>query len=286
MKRILKVLAVLLLVLVLIGVGVGLFADRAAAKAIERGGGYALGVPTKVESADVGFFSQSFGLSGLSVDNPEGFDDEEHFLSLSDAGIEVDVGTLMSDSIHVPELRITGLALAIERTSKGTNYGKILEHLERFESGEAPPPEEPAEPGPRIVIDRVVVRDLVATVDLTDLGGEATDLPPIRLSELIVKDVDTGAKGQTVARLFAELLPRILEAILKEGAGILPEDILADLGGRLESLSEVAVQEGKEAASEAIEGAKEEIGEKTKQAAEKLEKGIGGLLDGKKDEQQ
>ena len=103
MKWLLKI-AVILIVLVVIVVGAAFFyVDSIAKGAIERGATYALGVNTTLGSADVGLLSGEFSMSGLDVDNPEGFV-EAHFLRLGTGYVSVSLGaTALPYSITNPD---------------------------------------------------------------------------------------------------------------------------------------------------------------------------------------
>lgn len=58
-------------VLLLLGAVIAfLFIDSIAKQAIERGGFYALGVETELDSTDIGLFSGQFRLDVLHVANP------------------------------------------------------------------------------------------------------------------------------------------------------------------------------------------------------------------------
>ena len=68
----------ILLILLLAGIGLLIgsvtLIDAFAKKGIEAGGTYCLGVPTTLDSANIGIVSGMFGLQGLTVANPEGYE--------------------------------------------------------------------------------------------------------------------------------------------------------------------------------------------------------------------
>ena len=129
--------------------------DSVAKTGIEKGGSYALGVPTALDSASIGIASGKFGLSGLAVDNPQGF--EGKFLKLGDGGVEVSLGSLMKDTVVLPRLALSDVELDLKRTSSGSNYGIILDNLKKLESGEKAKPKE-EKPGKTFKISEVVIR--------------------------------------------------------------------------------------------------------------------------------
>ena len=94
--------------------------------------------------------------------------------------------SLMSDHVAVPLIEIVGVQLDLERNPRGTNYGHILENLERFESTE--PADKDTGPGKSFALERLVIRDARAKLDLLLIGGEATQVS-ITIPEIILEDL-------------------------------------------------------------------------------------------------
>jgi hypothetical protein len=231
MKNLVRILVGLLLLLIAAAV-VGVFMlDSLVREAVERGGSYALGVPTELASADIGLVSGEFELGRLRVANPAGYKQPD-FLSVRTTRLELPLSALREERITVPLLEIEGIALDLERNATGTNYGVILENLKRLETG-APAP--PAEKGKAFVVQRLVVRDVHASIDLVPALGAVGDLTKLSLSipEVVVEELGS---DMTVAQLCAVVVKTILNAALQQGAGKLPEEFLADLRSRLQGL--------------------------------------------------
>jgi hypothetical protein len=231
MKKLLRILAVLVLLLVvLLGIGV-LFIDRAVVAAVEKGGTYALGVETKLDGADIGL--GSFGLEGLSVANPPGFEGA-HFLVLGTGQLEVETGSILADQIVAPLLELREVTVELDRGKDGTNYGVILKNLERFESkDEAPEP--PEEGGKTVLVQKLRIHDVTAHVNLIGVAPITVTIP-----EIAVDDLDSS--GMTAAQIASLLVRTLLTSILQAGGGILPDDILKDLGGQLQNVGTVALE--------------------------------------------
>ncbi len=260
MKKILRVLLVLL-VLVVVALVIGMvFIDRAVVAAVEKGGTYALGVETELGSADVGL--GSFAMEGLSIANPPGFSNE-HFVELGSARLEVKTDTILSDQIVAPLFEVRAVAVDIDRNKEGTNYGVILKNLERFESKEPKPEEQPG-PSKTVLLEKVRIYDVTATVKVLPMGGEATRFT-VQIPEIAVDDLDSG--GMTAAEITSLLVRTILTSVLKAGKGILPEDLLKDLGAQLENVEAVALEITGEALKEVTEGLGE-AGKELEKAAE------------------
>ncbi len=273
MKLLLRILAGLALVVLLAVAGTMLFLDSLAREAVERGGTFALGVPTELESADIGIFSGDLGLAGLRVANPPGFSRPD-FFSLGKAQLESSLGSLLGDAVTVSLLELQGIALDLERNKSGTNYGAILDHLSRFES-EAEKPQEEGEAGggKTFLLECLVVRDVTATIDLLPVAGDATRVT-LSIPEIVLKDL--GSEGMSAAQICALVVKTILSAALQAGADVLPADLLKDLRGRLKGLESVALAISGQTVEEVQGALQEALGTE----AEKALKGAGEKLEG------
>ena len=249
MKKLLLVAALGLGLLVLL-VGVGIyFAGSIAKTAIERGGTYALGVPTTLESADLGLFSGRFGLHQLDVANPKGFS-APSFLRLSDARFEVELASLSSDLVEAPLLTLDGLEVTLVKRDGQTNYARILERLEELQAeddaggsggqGEGGEEQAPSEGSTKkFVIREVAITNVVAHIDMVPQGGKLTqftvNIPEIRLENV-------GQDGESLSQIVGELTQVLLAAIAQSGGGILPDEIIGDLQQGLGSLKAQAFE--------------------------------------------
>lgn len=309
-----RILIGLLILLVAVVAAAAFTIDRIVSEGIERGGSYALGVPTRVGFVRLRLLDGSFRLRGLRVANPAGFD-EPHFLRLGSAAVDVDLGSLRQDLVVVPLFALDGIDVALEREGQKTNYGVILKNLERFESGEAPveversePGEAPAEAGPsatqkRFIVKRIVIRDVNALLEWSGVASDQTALK-VSIPEIRLRDIGAhNAQGVVMAELTDIIVKAILGAIaqhgtnlpvavlgsLRSGVGALrsvPSEVVAGVGGKaVEKISEALPEEVQGVArglgGEAVGGAGKAVG---KEATEALE-GLGGLLGGKREEE-
>jgi hypothetical protein len=303
MKRAVKIVGVLIVVLVLVVVGGVFWIDSIAKVGVETGATYALGVKTTVGEMDIGLFSGEAGMSKLNVRNPEGFD-APHFLELGNGNVAVSLGSLMEDTVVIPELTLSALSMNLERKGTKANYGVILNELKKFESKEGAEPAKPkerteAEGGKGFVVKHVAIDDVTVQVDLLPVGGEATRVP-LRIDRIELKDVGSGsAGGVQLGELTGIIMKAVLTSVVDKGGNLIPADIADELAKGLEGLGglgDVTVQvvgDVTKVVDEQIgqlgQGA-QEVGEKIeeglKDAGKKLEEGIGGLLkkkEGKKD---
>jgi hypothetical protein len=228
MKIVVAAVAAVVLLLVVAVVVVFRQIDRIARTGIERGGTSVLGVSTTVDEADVGVFSGTFDMSGLTIANPEGYP-SPHFMTVADADVAVTLSSLLEDTVMLPELRVGMIDVNLDRTGGVANYQRILDHIGKSESGGG------AEEGKKFVIDTLVIDG--ATVHVTGIpgltlaaGDVAVTVPQIRLE-------DVGTKEPLTTREIVSLVVKtVLSATIEASGGVLPAEILGDLRGRLEQL--------------------------------------------------
>lgn len=286
MKLLLKIVVGLLIV-VSVTVAIVLWrVDQIAAAAIERGGTYAMGVDTRVDGVDVAILGGRLEVLGLNIANPEGFSDAK----LLDAGrlaLAVETGTLRSDRVVVPEVRIEGLKIKLERDDDGTyNLQVVSKNLEKLGSGEREPREPKPESGKQYVVEKVVVRDVSGEVELP-IGDPLT----IEVDEIVLEDV-TGdnARGVVLHELMARLFPAIMAGVLDKVDALPGEvgDLLArDLGKAANELGEDAKRLIREVApglgeplDRIIDGAGDRAREAIEGAGDRVREGLEGLLPG------
>lgn len=276
MKVLVRVVVGLLLLLLVAGVAAFLFVDSLVVKAVEHGGTHALGVETRLADASIGITSGEFGLSGLAVANPPGFE-LPSFLELRAANLELPLSTLMEEHITIPALTLEGIVLDLERNASGTNYGLILENLQRFESGEAPEPEEgPAEPGKKFTLKRLVIRDVRANVNLLPAGGELTKLS-LAIPEIVAEDL---GNDMTLSQICAVVVKLLVQGAIQAGGGVLPADLLEDLRGRVAGLEDEVRAELEGELKQLEDKLQQELGPDAQKALDEARKQVGGQLDG------
>lgn len=287
MKRPQRLVIGLVLVLVLIGAGTILLVDSLVEQAVEHGGTHALGVETRLESASVGLVSGRFGLSGLAIANPPGFERSD-FFTLRSARLELPLARLLEPRVTIPTLELEGIAIDLERNTQGTNYGVVLDNLSRFESGSEKPRgegEEHESSGKTYALRRLVIRDVRASVNLVPAGGDLTRLD-LAVPEIVVENL---ASDMTMPQLCALVVKVVIHAAIQAGQGVVPGEILADLRGRMDGLSDVARLQIGEELGKLESGLREQakkLGPEAEKALDeasgKLDKALDGFLDKKK----
>lgn len=238
MKTFIKIAAVLIILVVILFVALFAFGmsqlDAIVKAAIERGGTYATQTTTTVDSVELGVFDGTFAMEGLQIDNPEGFT-SEHFLKLGSTAVEIDPQSIANDTIEIPTVAFNNIDVVLDKGNDPSNYNTILNSLKRFESSDTKTAPENSG-GKTIAIDSLTLNNIdirVANMPGVSLltGDIAIQIPSIELKD-IGKD-----KPMTAAEITNLVIKTVLTAAVEAGGGILPTDILGELGNGLGSLT-------------------------------------------------
>lgn len=288
MKKAFKlVFAAVVGLVVLLAVAIALamyFIDSIARKGIEDGSSYALAVPTSLDSADVGIFSGSFEMSGLTVSNPEGFD-TPHFLELGAGGVEVELGTLRKDLVELPRLTLSDIDIHIQQRGGTSNVSAILANLKRFESPDTPKTDKPTGQAKRFIVHELRIEDVNVHVTAAPLGGQGVNVD-LAVPQIVMNDIgsETG-KGVLLGELADIIVKALVSAIRDAGGGIIPGDLLGQLDAGLadlESLEDLGIEivnDLGQQATEKLNEASEQVEKAVDDLKEEGEKAVEGLKD-------
>lgn len=292
MKKI-KRLILAVVVLGVVGMASGvMYIDRIARLGVEAGATYALGVKTTLGGMDVGILTGSVALSKLHIANPQGFD-TPHFMDLSHGSMAVSLGTLTSDTVTLPELKLGGLDLNLERKGTASNYKVILDELKKFESkgeGAASGKATTAEPGPsgggkKFVVKQVVIDGVKVQVNLLPVGGNLSRVP-IVVPRIELNDVGTGPGGGVeMGKLVGIVLRAVLDSVVRSGGGLIPDDMAGELRAGLDALGNLGGVSAKVIGdvTTVVDGQVKKLGELSADSLKKLGSGAGDLGEGVKD---
>ncbi|MEX0876840.1 MAG: hypothetical protein WD114_05220 [Phycisphaerales bacterium] len=240
MKKPVKIILIVVAVLVLLVIGIVVLGiwqvDRLTKAAIERGGTYAMQVDTTVDTVDVKLRGGTATMSGLRIDNPQGFE-TDHFFTLADANASVNLKSISTDTILMPEIRLSGIDVILDKGQTPSNYNRILENLKRFET-------RPREDAKRVVIDSLVLENIsVRVANMPGISLAVGDVA-VRIPEITLTDVGKD-KSMTTGEVINLVVKTVLAAAVEAGGGIIPADVLGELGNGLaglESLSDLGIE--------------------------------------------
>jgi hypothetical protein len=260
-------LIVLLIVIVLAFVLVG---NTLIKTGIEVAGTKTLGVPVTIKDIDLSILKGQVRIEGLVVKNPPDYANDT-LLELGEGVVNLDIGSLMSDTIKIQLVKLDGTKLTMEQKGLTNNLKEILDRLPKEEKPEEKPAAE--EKGKNLHIDKLEITNTNVKVKLLPLPGKS-DTVSLNIDPIIMTDLG-GDKKLRMGTLVAKVLGAMATGIAKQGVGLLPDDMVSGIGSALGKGAEIgkaATQEGKK------------VLESTAGAGKGVVEGFKGLIGGKKSE--
>ena len=218
---------------------------KSAAEAFAPG---ALGTSVKIESVKMNLVRGEFRFNGVVVGPPEGY--KANVFELSDFHVQIDMKSLLSDTIVVRDVSIIRPKVAYELSGIHSNVGAIMSRLEKGAAAEKTK-DTSSSSGKKFVVENFVFSDAQVKLASATIGvGVPIPLPNIELKNI-------GRKGGGITVL--ELVSQIFSSI---GGGIInaASDIVLSIGGAavdgVKVVGGVAVEGVKAVGGAAVDGAK------------------------------
>jgi len=241
MKTFIKIAAVLILLVVIAFVALITFGlsqlDGLVKAAIERGGTYATQTTTTVDDVSLGLTDGTFSMTGFNLDNPTGFD-TDHFLYLAGTSVVLDTQSIASDTISIPEVTFENIDVILDKGRDPSNYNTILNSLKRFESKDTKSAPEDAD-SKKVTIDTLTLSNIdIHVANMPGVGFLVGDVA-INIPSIELKDIGKD-EPMTAAEIVNLVIKTVLTAAVESGGGILPSDILGELGNGLSGLTSLS----------------------------------------------
>jgi len=206
---------------------------------IEIGGTKALGVAVNVGSARLSIRKGLIEIRNLVVKNPPGYANKE-LLVLGRGVISADVRTLLSDVVHIREIKLDDMNLTIEQKMLSNNLQDVIGSLKTEKEGGDKPS------GKKLQIDSLEINGTKVKVKLLPVPGKADtvtlNLAPIRMKNL-------GSDNKLDAGILAgKIMLAVAEGVAEQGAGVLPAQMVNTMKSTLGKTAEAgkaATEEGK-----------------------------------------
>lgn len=222
---------------------------------VEKAATKTLAVPVTIEDMDISILKAAIGINGLIVQNPPGYT-YKNLLELSEARVTASIGSLLSDTVHIKELKLDGMNLVIEQKALSNNLQEVISSI----SAKGKQQSESDTAGKKLHIDNLEITNIKVKVKLLPTPGKVDTIPltldPIRMSNLGTDDrLSTGI-------LVGKIMLAIANGVSKKGVGVLPKDMVRKMKSTLDEavdLGEAASKEAKElidTGTELIEGFK------------------------------
>lgn len=228
-----------------------------------------LNLDTSVGGANVSLIGTSLGLNDIQIASPQGFSAPKMF-TLDGLHVDVSLGQLRQDPIHVAAIEIKKPTLVIEQSGGKFNFQALMS-----QDSKAPPDnKEPI----KLIIDDLTVSDSKVILR-PGIPGVAQEIP-VSIPSLEMKGVGTGEGNQNGAAI-KEVVMDVITALSQKASDSdqLPPEVrqllklnVSEITAQLKG--QVADQIGKMTG----DLTKKLPGDLGKDAGKTIEQGIGGLL--------
>ncbi len=239
-KIIYGILFVVIVLVIVVVVLIHIFGNQAVKAGIETAATKTLNVAVSVGDVDLSIMGGKLGLQNLVIDNPPGYQHEK-LLELKSAKIEVDVWSLLSDTVKIKEIKLDGANVVLEQKGFSNNIKDVIKSIPAKE-------EQTAEPsGKKLHIDNLEITNTTVNVKFLPIHGKADTLT-LKLAPIKMADLGGDNKLNTAA-LADKVLLAIVSGIARQGADKLPKEMIGSLVSeltRLKSLTGTLLEGGGE----------------------------------------
>jgi hypothetical protein len=232
-----KTLIFVFFLLLLAGGGLFFYLDSIVKSGIEVVGSNLLGTVVTVDSVSLSPLSGQGSISGLRVENPEGFESQYAF-ELDSVLVSIDVNSVFTDAAEIESIVIMQPVITYETKIASDNIRTLLDNLDE---GDAPSSDPETEDDSA---QQIIIREFRMVGSQLNFVSALVSAP-ITLADIEIRDI--GAEGGSASA--ANAVRVVLQELV---ASILNSDDLPGLDGLRESV-EGRIQDGAQRVEEAVE---------------------------------
>ncbi len=218
MKKTVAVFGGFLAVLVICFIVLSFMLDGIVKSSIEDDGTELFQTEVSVSDVDISLFNGSGTIHGLTIQNPDGFSDEPAIL-IDQTNIQIDLATILSDTIIVRDVRIQNPELFFEQKGLGVNLRKLNQNMDLAEDVE----------GPSFIISHLFVENGTVKVSST--------IDRERTAEASIEEFELNNIGQagsnTMKQSIREIMDPLIERAIREAVS---RGLLEQLENKVEDL--------------------------------------------------
>ena len=231
-----KILISVVFLLLLAGGGLFFYLDSIVKTGIEVVGSSVLGTAVTVDSVSISPLNGQGSISGLRVENPEGFESQYAF-ELDSVLVSIDVSSVFTDAAEIESIVIMQPIITYETKITSDNIRTLLDNLD--EGDAASSDSESAEDSGQ----QIVIREF-RMVDSQLNFVSALVSAPITLADIEIRDIGAEGGSSSAANAVRVVLQELVASILSSD--------LPSLDGLRESV-EGRIQDGAQRVEEAVE---------------------------------
>lgn len=208
-KVLFGVIVVFVIVVIIAGSFVANNINGIVQTVVEDIGSETLKTKVTLSKADISLMNSRVLLSGLSIDNPDGFSDAKLF-HMDNVVVDVDLMSLLDNTIFVEQLLIDGAKITVEQKGASTNVQKILDNIDRSE--DLPTTTEESASSASLDNLLVKVKSFQFVGSSATLVTEQWGEQDLQLAEIKIKDIG-GNNGVPIDELVGAIMKPIIKKV-------------------------------------------------------------------------
>ena len=242
-----KILFSVVFLLLIAGGALFFYLDSIVKSGIEVVGSSVLGTAVTVDSVSLSPLSGQGAISGLRVENPEGFDSQYAF-ELDSILVNINVDSILTDVAEIESIVIMQPIVTYETKITSDNIRTLLDNLD--EGGTASgDPEAADDSGLQIIIREFRMVDSQLNFVSSIVSA------PITLADIEIRDIGAEGGSSSAANAVRVVLQELVASILSADLPSL-DGLRESVEGRIEDArqqAEEAVEDGTQQVEEAVE---------------------------------
>jgi len=234
-----KIISFFVILIILLLVAAVFFADHLTKVGVETTATQAIGTQTTLNKADLSFMGGSLTLEELQIANPPGYE-TKNFLDMTRCFTNVNIPSLLSDTITVETIKLEGLTLMVEQKGLSSNLKEILDNIQKKNSTPAEKPEPEKTGGKKLLVKRIEITDACARVKLLPIPGKDTGLVDIKLAPIVLEDISNDRnQAEMAVTVVQKVLLALAGAVVEQGGNVLPADLQNALNGSIKGVQQL-----------------------------------------------
>jgi len=240
-----KILISVVVLLLLAGGGLFFYLDSIVKSGIEVVGSSVLGTAVTVDSVSISPLNGQGSISGLRVENPEGFESQYAF-ELDSVLVSIDVNSVFTDAAEIESIVIMQPIITYETKITSDNIRTLLDNLDEGDAASSDT-ESAEDSGQQIIIRefRMVDAQLnfvsalvsapitLADIEIRDIGAEGGSSSAANAVRVVLQELVASMLNSDLPSL--DGLRESVEGRIQDGAQRV-EEVVEDLGGRLRNI--------------------------------------------------
>ena len=237
-RKIWKILLGILIFIVLTLAVAVMFLDHIIAGTMRSVGTQATGTKLAVESVGLSLLRGDLRINMMSIDNPDGYKEKQAF-SFDLVHVDLDVSTLLSDTIIVNKIEIANVKIDYEPTLDGaSNLNDIKDNIMKFigaaktadktdDKAEKEPKEKEVESDTPQKEKKIIIESFVINKGTIMFSSNLIKTTiPIPLARIELNDIGKDGK---MGEAFVEIYNEILKQVVTSAAKVNLKDVKLDV---------------------------------------------------------